>query len=96
MKLLYCRDCRDVVRLFADMNYCRCGGARGRYLDSLNAVYSGESAVPLGFHNASLAAAVADQPDRPPGRRFEAFVIETGCRTFVKVESGLLAPGTPE
>ena len=33
MKLLYCAHCRDIVRLFPEKRFCRCGKSWGHYLD---------------------------------------------------------------
>ncbi len=87
MKLLYCRKCHHVFKLSGWDGACLCGGARGRYhLNGIDAVYSGEHAVPLGIANGSLLKAIAKQPLTPgPGERFEAFVIPVQCETFRRV-----------
>jgi hypothetical protein len=86
MKLLLCLECWDVFKL--DLRFfrrCKCGRVTGQYIDSLHAEYSGDSAVPLGFNNASLASAVEHQTQHGPlGERFEAFVIQRQCPTFTK------------
>ncbi|WP_238007132.1 hypothetical protein KZZ52_37250 [Dactylosporangium sp. AC04546] len=33
MKLLYCAHCGDIVRLFPEKRFCRCGKSWGHYLD---------------------------------------------------------------
>lgn len=33
MKLLYCAHCGDIVRLFPEKRFCRCGKSWGQYLD---------------------------------------------------------------
>ncbi len=84
MKLIFCPECWDVVKLDVDsVRKCKCEKSSGVYLDDLNATYSG-SAVPLGFSNPSLARALRSQPDFAPGRVFDAFVIEKNCPTFIK------------
>jgi hypothetical protein len=58
MKLIYCRDCGDVVRLQRFVRMCLCGKTAGRYLeDGIHAVIS-EDAVPIGIDNNSLRMAV--------------------------------------
>ena len=84
MKLLYCRKCHHVFSLSEWDSVCLCGATKGRYhLNGLNAVYSGDYAVPLGFANTSLLDAIRNQPQGPgPGKRFEAFVVPVECETF--------------
>lgn len=87
MKLLYCPECHDVFSL-SDKKWkmCSCGKASGRYMDGLNAAYSG--GIPLGFNNFSFIPALSGQPKQGMGRRFEAFVIPKVCPTMVNTESG--------
>lgn len=86
MKLLFCKACQDVFRLIDTERVCRCGATRGRYVDELNAVYTGTDAVPIGFANSSFVRAVRAQPieDSRGGERFDAFVIPVECATFVR------------
>ena len=63
--------------------FCVCGKSKGKYLDDLNAEYSGP-AIPLGFYNTFFVNALKNQPKRVPGKEFEAFVIEKECPTFRK------------
>jgi hypothetical protein len=88
VKLLFCLECQDVIRIFPkEIRQCRCGKVRGGYLDDgLNAEYSGESAVPLAFLNSSFGKAVAYRPQKGEGLRFEAFVVPVKCDSFIKKE----------
>lgn len=86
MKLLYCQSCDDVFNLTFETKTCACGKTKGRYLDSLNAQYEGETAIPLGFANKSFIEAIRNQPDIDWGRNFTAFVIEKECKTFTKLK----------
>ena len=83
MKLIFCPQCYDVVKLDSMERTCKCKASYGYYEDDLNAVYGG-AAVPLGFANASLVKAVRNQPDSGMGENFEAFVIPKSCPTFVR------------
>jgi hypothetical protein len=85
MKLLLCLECDDVFNLDYEEKNCKCGKTRGKYVDQINAVYSGH-AVPLGFNNISLAAAVRNQPEQGEGEEFTAFIIPKVCPTFKKKE----------
>jgi hypothetical protein len=85
MKLLLCVNCQDVIRLIHnEERTCLCGRVKGKYLDEINAVYSGDSAIPIGFNNSDLSCALQEQPKSGMGKRFEAFVIPQECLTFKK------------
>ncbi|MCP4424429.1 MAG: hypothetical protein GY803_08065 [Chloroflexi bacterium] len=93
MKLVYCPECHDVLKLLTDQTrYCDCGRAWGSYVDYLNAEIGG-TAVPLGFDNGSLALALAERPRSGMGKMFAAFVIPVEYDT-VKAEPPITdAPG---
>ena len=75
MKLFLCPTCGDVIRLREHARQCYCRESWGRYMaDGLHAEIGGK-AIPLGFVNASLAAAVRNRPESGKGERFTAFVI---------------------
>jgi hypothetical protein len=84
MKLLFCKQCFDVFRLTHVERKCECGSTKGRYDDDVDAVYSGEYAVPLGFINSSFRTAILNQPNDGKGSEFTAFVIPKICPTMVK------------
>lgn len=87
MKLLFCPKCEDVRKLQFRRVFCECGKSWGNYFeDGLNAYIGGE-AVPLGFDNSSLQRALKNRPKQGPGKRFDAFVIQTNCDTVI-VEDG--------
>jgi hypothetical protein len=82
VKLIYCRECGDVVALRAEPRTCICGKSGGNYKDDrLHAVIYGPC-VPLGFANRFFGNALAMQPDKGPGVVFDAFVIEKSCPTI--------------
>jgi hypothetical protein len=81
MKLIFCPHCFDVVKLEYVERQCRCGAAKGHYMkDGLHATIN-SAAVPLGFANNSLVAAVKKQPEDGWGQTFNAFVIPKKCDT---------------
>jgi hypothetical protein len=85
MKLLFCSSCNDVIKLDYKPRTCKCLKVGGRYLaDGLNATYWGDTAVPLGFADASLGRAILNQPKEGKGREFSAFVIPKVCPTMRK------------
>ncbi len=88
MKLLYCKNCRDVVALIrSKTRKCFCGETSGRYTDNLNAIYSGEHALPFGIDNPSFMKARMMTELMGEGEDFTAFVITEDCKTFNKVET---------
>ena len=84
MKLLYCNNCGSIFNLTYGEKTCGCGKTRGKYNDNLNAEYSGEDAIPIGFNNYTFATALNSQPDNGMGERFEAFIIPKKCDTCIK------------
>lgn len=87
MKLLLCKNCQDVIRLIqGETRTCKCGAVSGKYLDNLNAIYSGDEAIPIGFANSTLVEAIRNQSEEGMGKVFTAFVIPKKCYTIEKVE----------
>jgi hypothetical protein len=77
-----CQSCLDIFSLALDKaKKCSCGLCAGKYIDMLNAVYTG-NAVPIGFHNASLGQAIIYRPTSGNGKNFEAFVIPKETKSF--------------
>lgn len=85
MKLLFCSRCTDIFNLTYEIKSCTCGSVEGRYLDELNAIYKGDTAVPLGFTNDSFCNAIKEQPVKGMGREFVSFIIPKSCPTFKKM-----------
>lgn len=88
MKLLYCKECDDIILLTPEIRECRCKRCAGFYRDEINAVYSGPG-VCLGFTNVSFINAVKNQPDTGMGKDFVAFVIPKEVDTIDKVEDAV-------
>lgn len=84
MKLILCKKCQDIIRLREDViRKCDCGETSGSYTDDINAWYSGDHAVPIGFNNRELLIAIRNvHPEDDRGYDFSAFVISTRCPTF--------------
>lgn len=85
LKLIYCSECHDVVRLLKEERTCTCGKSWGTYIDEIMAEIGG-SAIPLGFSNSSFFRAIKRRSLFLPGERFEAFVIEEDCPTVREVK----------
>jgi len=84
MKLLYCPNCEDIIKLRTKVRFCDCGAISGRYLDNKMAVYTGD-AVPLGIDNNMFLGAVIVWQATDGTCNFDAFIISKDCSTFVKV-----------
>jgi hypothetical protein len=85
MKLILCPVCHDVRKLDYRIVHCKCGASSGWYEDDgLNATIQGE-AIPIGFNNSSLVAAVRNQPEAGAGEVFTAFVMPKICPTLAKL-----------
>lgn len=82
MKLLLCKECRDIIGLIDVKRTCKCGKVGGKYTDNVNAIYFGEMAVPIGFANTTLVKAVHNQPKDGMGKDFTAFVIPKKCPSY--------------
>jgi hypothetical protein len=80
MKLIYCPDCSDILRLTHRKQYCICKKSWGKYTDHINAVIGG-NAIPIGINNSSFVDAIWNRPQEGLGSRFEAFVIPKICPT---------------
>jgi hypothetical protein len=98
MKLLMCLDCGDIFNLTYKDKSCGCGKTHGRYIDSLNAEYSGHAQA-IGFNNKSFKIAyqlqkIEDKHQKKPtcceGVTFEAFFIPEAATSLNKIE--LLTP----
>jgi len=92
MKLLLCRNCRHIFNLSRELRTCECGKSSGKYIDTANAEYYGEDAVPLGMGNGGLVNAIKmatienkhqKEPTTCQGVDFKAFVI-LDCSTTIK------------
>lgn len=87
MKLIFCRKCQDLFRLYNQAwRKCVCGDSGGRYVDDQNAEISGAFAIPVGFHVDEFATAIKHQPFEGPGTTFTAFVIPSRCHTIRYIE----------
>jgi len=85
MKLIYCEECGDIVRLRIGVRKCECGKSSGQYLsDGIHAEVWG-SAIPIGFGNTSFMTAIRNRPKSGMGKQFDAFAIPIQCGTVVKV-----------
>lgn len=59
MKLIFCRKCKDVIKLTRkESRECNCGAVRGRYLNRSDAAVS-RNAVSIAIGNGSLQKAIA-------------------------------------
>lgn len=97
MKLFFCPSCSDVQKLLVGtIRTCSCGKSSGKYIDQINSEYYGD-AVPLGFSNSSLIAALEEreraildgkEAKMPLGIEFTAFTMPSGAPS-VKMKDGV-------
>lgn len=86
MKLLFCPDCGDAVKLLATFRRCRCGAVEGRYVDDERVEISGERGEVLGLDGHTLKAALAlvDTNDRY-GPGIEAWMFQHGAEQVTRL-----------
>ena len=85
MKLIYCNNCQDILRLHKTTSSCLCGDSGGHYQeDGFNVVIYGPC-KPLGFKNDEFNTALENQPEYGNGREFTSFVIPVACPTVEHV-----------
>lgn len=58
MKLLYCAHCGDIVRLFPEKRYCRCGKSWGHYLEDNATTVQTWPGLSLGIANQDFSQAI--------------------------------------
>lgn len=80
MKLIFCPDCHDIVRLLLVRRECVCGKSWGKYVNFLDAEIGG-NAIPIGFSNESFMEAVNNRPENGLGEIFTSFIIPRQCDT---------------
>ncbi len=90
MKLIYCTECQDVVRLKKELKTCDCGASGGIYRDEINAEIWGPC-VPIGFANKSFLAALRARPEIGQGAQFSAFVMPRVVKTIKEIENDVCA-----
>lgn len=58
MKLLYCGYCGDIVRLYPEKRYCRCGKSWGHYLEDNATTIQTYPGLSLGISNPDFELAL--------------------------------------
>ena len=87
MKLFFCTQCQDVVKITTERRSCQCGVSWGVCKDDKLHAQIGGKAIPLGFNNPSLINAANRQPKTGKVLVFEAFVIAKNCGTVEEVKN---------
>lgn len=86
MKLMYCKQCRDMVAMSSQQRPCRCGASSGRYVDQ-SLVVQTEGALSIALNNYGLRAAVEAFEREPnawsPMMVFHAY-LNPRCETDVR------------
>ena len=65
MKLLYCPHCGDVVRLYPEKRFCKCGKSWGHYLEDKSTTVQTWPGLSLGMANPDFDAALEAFVEHP-------------------------------
>jgi hypothetical protein len=65
LKLLYCGHCGDVVRLFPEKRYCKCGKSWGQYLEDHATTVQTYPGLSLGISNPDFEMALKAFVENP-------------------------------
>ena len=84
MKLMYCKECHDIVNISSVQRICNCGKCRSVYIDSLNIEYSGPGLI-IGINNTHFVAALVNRMTDKKNHEFTAFFIQEDCNSTRKV-----------
>lgn len=85
MKLVFCKECQDIVRPRIDKKReCECGKVSVIGRGETNIHITGkESAYVFGFCNSNFVNALRNRPKDGMGFDFNAFVIPEKCQTVI-------------
>lgn len=90
MKLIFCPNCQDVIKMAQTKRSCACGKSWGQYHGPLQATFGGMT-IPLGFDNHSLRDAIQLWKTKERvelGCRFTAFIMPSTAPTCVPEQVG--------
>ena len=78
MILLYCPECRDMLKVSkTELRSCYCGNSSGRYdIDGSSVVLFGE-AIPIRISESSFSEAIAYRIIKGKEKKFNAYVAAT-------------------
>lgn len=76
MKLLYCRDCTDIVKLTDKPRSCECGHSTGRYVTNGVVVLQGPS-LSVAMNNFTFDSARETRVKTGTGTAFDAWFMKT-------------------
>ncbi|WP_344661077.1 hypothetical protein [Catenulispora subtropica] len=65
MKLMYCAHCHDIVKLFPEKRFCKCGKSWGHYLEDDSTTVQTFPSLSLGIANPDFREAVAAWQEEP-------------------------------
>lgn len=82
MKLIFCKQCQDIVRLTNRIRYCKCKNVYGRYVNDSVAIIS-KNAVPIGILNNSLKAAL-NKDNKTEDVHFVSFIIAENAPNIIR------------
>jgi len=86
MKLIYCLNCKDIVKLDYEERKCKCESSGGKYLSSGLYAEIWGNCIPLGINNSSLKDGIQYVSNARDYWSIEAFLInEDKCNTIERI-----------
>lgn len=87
MKLLYCQDCGDLIKLKEKKpTSCECGKSGGMLLEASKASYYGDNATPIEVINRSFLSAIQNHAASKTAAYFDTFFTSENTNGWVKQE----------
>ena len=74
MKLIFCPNCYDIIKLLFEYRTCHCKKIYGKYINEYEVTIS-EDAILLGIGNTSFERAINNQPPIGLGKPITAFIL---------------------
>jgi hypothetical protein len=100
MKLLFCFECQDIVRLSPERRTCRCGRAWGQYLDDHRTTVQTRNSLSLALNGNDFDRAIRALIDHPhefsPYLFLRAWFNSASAEDVRYVEPGPPPPATQE
>jgi len=87
MKLIHCIFCKDIYSVTYDIKTCSCGRTKALYIDALNIIYGGDSAVCLGIDNNTLDIAEYRQVLDDYAVHIDAYLCALACESTIKIKN---------
>jgi len=87
MRLLYCKECQDLIKLKPAISVCSCGETTGSITSDNFAEFDGP-AIPVAIDNKTFYKAIGERKNSGKGINFLAFVVSKKTNTFKQMING--------